>query len=223
MPLITKGTFKLKYLLLALVGAALISSQAGAATDVQIEWATSGAGPVSNPDVVAQVGDTLTATIYLENVGGSVLAYTIGAQFDSVELALLTSTEFLPTGFTDHVNAGTGNRGLCSGLMFEAIALPPATAVAGRFAIGQAEFEVISVVDDGQPDLVTETCSGTTDESLYDGSFVDLSDTTTFQSGGSATTLPPSVPSLGAWGLAALAAVFSVSVLAVSRRARAAA
>jgi len=56
----------------------------------------------------------------------------------------------------------------------------------------------------------TQTCSGTTNESLYDGSFSDLSDlsdTTSFESGGSGTTVPPDFPSLGAWGLAGLMTV----------------
>jgi hypothetical protein len=68
----------------------------------------------------------------------------------------------------------------------------------------------------------TQTCSGTTNESLYDGSFSDLCDTTSFESGGSGTTVPPDIPSLGAWGLAGLMTVLlSASVWAVSRRAQA--
>lgn len=61
-------------------------------------------------------------------------AYTIELSHDATELSLLSSTEFLPTGFFSNLTAGTANGGLCSGLMFDAVDLP-GTGVAGRFAI----------------------------------------------------------------------------------------
>ncbi len=56
-------------------------------------------------------------------------------------------------------------------------------------AVSEPVLEVIAVTDDGQPDLWTGVCSGTSDESLYDGTLSDVSTATTFESGGSSSTL----------------------------------
>jgi hypothetical protein len=199
-------------LLLVLGGSTVALAQ----PSVEIEWSTTGAGPIMNPDVAAEVGDTLTATIYLENVGDTIFAYTIEASFDASELSLVTATEFLPAGFTTNLNVGTANSGLCSGLMFEAVTLP-AAGIGGRFAIGELVLDVHTVIADGMPDLTTGPCSGTTDEAIYDGSLIDVTASTTFESGG---TVPASiVPVLGTGGWIALASLLALSALLIVGRA----
>ena len=195
-----------------------------AASDVrvEIEWATNGLGPVVNPDVGARVGDTLTATIYLENIGGSITGYTIDVTYDATELSLNSATEFLydsapgpPPGpaFDLNFNAGTGNFGVGSGLLFEAVTVNP--GVPGRFPIGEAEFEVIAVNSDGLNDLVTQAAGS--EPSVFDGALYDVTATTSFESG---EVVPAtfSLPMLGTWGVASLAGLVLASTLWALRR-----
>jgi hypothetical protein len=206
-------------LLLGPCSAMLLAGLANAAAPtVEIEWATDGAGPISNPNVVAEIGDTLTASIYVDTDGAPVIGYTVEATFDASELAFQSATEHLPTGFGLHVNVGTGPQGLCNGLMFEALVSPPNPGVSGRFLVGEVELEVIDVVDDGMSDFDTGPCSGGADEAMYDDSGNDVSVSTGYESGGSASTLPPTLPGLGGWPIGLLATLLAATVWVLVQR-----
>ena len=190
-----------------------VPHQASADPQVEIEWATDGAGPVNNPDLTARVGDTITATVYLENTTGTIAGYGIGLTHDASELSLQSSTEHLPTGFGLNFDAGTGDFGFGCGTLFEAAIAIGSPGVGDRFAIGQAEFLVVDVISDAQPDVSTAPCIA---ESVYDGSLADVTGGTTSQSGQVHVT---AIPTLGRSGIVVLASLMLAAMIwAVARR-----
>lgn len=155
------------------------SGGAAGQPQVEIEWSTTGAGPIEDPHLEAQAGDTITATLYLDNVGGNISGYMIALSFDDVELSLKSTTEFLPAGFDTNLNVGTGNFGFACDYLYEAAAVssPP---VSGRVMIGEAVFQVVNVIDDGFNDVVTGPCTAS---AIIDGTFGDATPAARFEAG----------------------------------------
>lgn len=182
---------------------------------VDIAWTTTGAGPVNGNWVEAEVGDFVTATLLLENVGGSIAGYSVSFTYDTTELLLVSATEFLPTGFEYNFSSGvaTSSPDAVGGYEAVNIMLP---AVSGQIVIGEAVFEVVSVIRDTSADIVTGIHS--TEDAIYDGNGYGIIGLTLYGSGFIGAS--PEVPALGTFGLALFGSLLAALVVGFLRRTR---
>ena len=104
-----------------------------------------------------------TATLWMTADPAGVSSYSVSVLFDNTELMLDGSpaaTEFLPVGFTFNFTAGvasesngiTPNSPAGSVNSFEAATFGPGP-VSSLFPIGTIKFKVLSIVNDGSPDV----------------------------------------------------------------------
>ncbi len=134
--------------------------------DLSIVWtASDGDGPIGAPQIEAEAGDLLTATIYLRIGSDGVRSYSISLLFDADlddELDLVSATAFLPPGFDTTPTASPAatiestptTPGQVKG--FAAWTTAAAGPSSTRLAIGQVVFRVNTPTLDGAdvvPDL----------------------------------------------------------------------
>ncbi len=133
-----------------------------------------------------------TATLWMTADASGVSSYAVSVLFDNTELMLdggSAATEFLPAGFAFNFSIGvasesngiTPNSPAGSVNSFEAATFGPGP-VSSLFPIGTIKFKVLSVVDDGSPDVSIGLFNGGVD-GISDSVGGDLAPTAIYVAG----------------------------------------
>ena len=152
---------------------ALASIAQAQVPDVAIVWtASNGSGVPGSPHIEAEVGDQLTATVYLTAGSEGIQSYNVSVSFDTEladELDLVSATGFLPADFDVAIGgnpASTQESSLSVPGQVVGFAAAADGLMAGptesRFAIGEIVFEANTPVKDGidiLPDLSVQGSS----------------------------------------------------------------
>ena len=134
-----------------------------------------------------------TATLWMTADALGVSSYSVSVLFDNTELMLDGSpaaTEFLPAGFAFNFTLGvasesdgiTPNSPAGRVNSFEAATFGAGPAAGSPFAIGTIKFKVLSVVNDGSPDLSIGLFNGGVD-GISDSGGGDLAPTAIYVAG----------------------------------------
>jgi hypothetical protein len=135
------------------VGSVVVAVAAVNSVSVDMDLATPGIQSTR----AALPGDLVTVGILMSVDTNGVSSCGISALFDNAQLNLTgapAATEFLPTGLTDNLTAGVVSESNLPGRIytFEAVTLG-AGPVNTNFLIGTIAFKVLSVTNDGVPDI----------------------------------------------------------------------